>query len=39
MSFEDKLKELGIELNSPPSPVANYIPVQHLVSLLLVTKC
>ena len=34
MSFEDKLKELGIELNSPPSPVANYIPVQQTGNLI-----
>ena len=29
MSIEDKLKELGIELQTPPSPVANYIPVSY----------
>jgi|TARA_B110001454_G_scaffold38501_1_gene37939 enamine deaminase RidA (YjgF/YER057c/UK114 family) len=34
MSFEDKLKELGVELNSPPSPVANYIPVQQTGNLI-----
>ena len=34
MSFEEKLKELGIELNSPPSPVANYIPVQQTGNLI-----
>jgi|TARA_B110000263_G_scaffold203813_1_gene183895 enamine deaminase RidA (YjgF/YER057c/UK114 family) len=34
MSFENKLKELGIELNSPPSPVANYIPVQQTGNLI-----
>ncbi|NCG34658.1 MAG: RidA family protein [Dehalococcoidales bacterium] len=34
MSFEDKLKELGIELHSPPSPVANYIPVHQTGNLI-----
>ena len=34
MSSENKLKELGIELNSPPSPVANYIPVQQTGNLI-----
>ena len=33
MSIEDKLKELGIELQTPPSPVANYIPVQQTGNL------
>jgi len=34
MSIEDKLKELGIELQTPPSPVANYIPVQQTGNLI-----
>ena len=34
MSIEDKLKELGIELHTPPSPVANYIPVQQTGNLI-----
>ena len=29
MSIDNKLKELVITLKSPPSPVANYIPVQQ----------
>ena len=34
MSIEKKLKELGIELKSPPTPVANYIPVQQTGNLI-----
>ena len=34
MSIEEKLKELGIELKSPPTPVANYIPVQQTGNLI-----
>lgn len=34
MSIEEKLKELGIELKSPPTPVANYIPVQQTGKLI-----
>ena len=34
MSIEDKLKEMGIELKSPPTPVANYIPVQQTGNLI-----
>ena len=34
MSTEDKLKEMGIELKSPPTPVANYIPVQQTGKLI-----
>ena len=34
MSIDNKLKELGITLNSPPSPVANYIPVQQTGNLI-----
>ena len=34
MSIDNKLKELGITLKSPPSPVANYIPVQQTGNLI-----
>ena len=34
MTIEEKLKELGIELKTPPSPVANYIPVQQTGNLI-----
>ena len=26
MSYEDRLRELGIQLPSPPTPMANYVP-------------
>ena len=29
MSIDNKLKELGITLKAPPSPVANYTPIQQ----------
>ena len=31
MTIEEKLKELGIELKTPPSPVANYIPAPYTI--------
>jgi enamine deaminase RidA (YjgF/YER057c/UK114 family) len=34
MSIEEKLKSMGIELNTPPTPVANYIPVQQTGNLI-----
>ena len=34
MTIEEKLKELGIELKTPPSPVANYIHVQQTGNLI-----
>jgi len=34
MSIDNKLKELGISLKAPPSPVANYIPVQQTGNLI-----
>ena len=34
MSIDNKLKELGITLKSPPSPVANYIPIQQTGNLI-----
>ena len=34
MSIDNKLKELGITLKSPPSPVANYIPVEQTGNLI-----
>ena len=34
MTIQEKLKELGIELKTPPSPVANYIPVQQTGNLI-----
>ena len=34
MTIEEKLKEIGIELKTPPSPVANYIPVQQTGNLI-----
>jgi len=34
MSIEEKLKELGIDLKAPPTPVANYIPVQQTGNLI-----
>ena len=30
MTIEEKLKELGIELKTPPSPVANYLSLIHI---------
>ncbi|MEC7837522.1 MAG: RidA family protein [Chloroflexota bacterium] len=34
MSIEEKLKGMGIKLNAPPTPVANYIPVQQTGNLI-----
>jgi enamine deaminase RidA (YjgF/YER057c/UK114 family) len=34
MSIDNKLKELGITLKTPPSPVANYIPIQQTGNLI-----
>ena len=34
MSIDNKLKELGISLKAPPSPVANYIPIQQTGNLI-----
>jgi enamine deaminase RidA (YjgF/YER057c/UK114 family) len=37
MSYEHRLKELGIELPAPPKPVANYIPVVRAGDLLFLS--
>jgi len=37
MSVEDKLKELGIELPTPPKPVAAYVPVVQTGNLCFVS--
>jgi len=37
MSVDDKLKELGIELPTPPTPVAAYVPVVQTGSLCFVS--
>ncbi|HEY7533507.1 MAG TPA: RidA family protein [Nitrospiraceae bacterium] len=37
MSYELKLKELGLELPSPPQPVATYIPAVRVGSLLFLS--
>jgi enamine deaminase RidA (YjgF/YER057c/UK114 family) len=37
MSYEAKLKELGLTLPAPPKPVANYIPVVRAGDLLFLS--
>jgi enamine deaminase RidA (YjgF/YER057c/UK114 family) len=37
MSVEDKLKEMGIELPTPPAPVAAYVPVVQTGNLCFVS--
>jgi enamine deaminase RidA (YjgF/YER057c/UK114 family) len=37
MSVDDKLKELGIELPTPPTPVAAYVPVVQTGNLCFVS--
>lgn len=37
MSFEAKLKELGLVLPDPPKPVANYVPVVRVGNLLFLS--
>lgn len=37
MSFEQKLKELGLELPAPPKPVATYVPACRVGELLFVS--
>lgn len=37
MSHEQRLKELGLELPSPPKPVATYIPVVRVGDLLFLS--
>ena len=37
MSYEQKLKQLGLELPAPPKPVANYVPVVRAGDLLFLS--
>jgi enamine deaminase RidA (YjgF/YER057c/UK114 family) len=37
MSFEERLKQLGLELPAPPKPVANYVPVVRAGDLLFLS--
>ena len=37
MSYEAKLKELGLTLPDPPKPVANYVPVVRVGALLFLS--
>jgi enamine deaminase RidA (YjgF/YER057c/UK114 family) len=37
MSYEIKLKELGLTLPAPPKPVANYVPVVRVGDLLFLS--
>lgn len=37
MSVEDKLKEMGIELPTPPAPVAAYVPVVQTGNLCFIS--
>ncbi|MBL8037442.1 MAG: RidA family protein [Nitrospira sp.] len=37
MSYEAKLKELGVTLPDPPKPVANYVPVVRVGDLLFLS--
>ncbi|HRI37583.1 MAG TPA: RidA family protein [Nitrospira sp.] len=37
MSYEAKLKELGLRLPDPPKPVANYVPVVRVGDLLFLS--
>ncbi len=37
MSYEQKLKQLGLELPAPPKPVANYVPAIRVGDLLFLS--
>ena len=37
MSYEQRLKQLGLELPAPPKPVANYVPVVRTGDLLFLS--
>ena len=37
MSFEDRLRDLGVELPDAPAPAANYVPFVHAGGLLYVS--
>jgi enamine deaminase RidA (YjgF/YER057c/UK114 family) len=37
MSFEQRLKELNLELPAPPKPLANYVPVVRVGDLLFLS--
>lgn len=37
MSYEQKLKQLGLELPAPPKPVANYVPAVRTGDLLFLS--
>lgn len=37
MSYEQQLKQLGLELPAPPKPVANYVPVVRTGDLLFLS--
>lgn len=37
MSYEAKLKDLGVTLPAPPKPVANYVPVVRVGDLLFLS--
>lgn len=37
MSYENKIRELGITLPAPPKPVANYVPVVRTGDLLFLS--
>lgn len=37
MSYENKLRELGLALPAPPKPVANYVPVVRTGDLLFLS--
>lgn len=37
MSYENKLKELGLTLPAPPKPVANYVPAVRVGDLLFLS--
>lgn len=37
MSYEQKLKQLGLELPAPPKPVANYVPAVRVGDLLFLS--
>lgn len=37
MSYEEKLRELGLTLPAPPKPVANYVPVVRTGDLLFLS--
>lgn len=37
MSYENKLRDLGLTLPAPPKPVANYVPVTKVGNLLFLS--